>query len=106
MWLRPVGHSPPVKYDIFLKSHFLYKLSDETLKTPLCVSSHFEFYFGQIHVSNETRDSILAAVSEDSTISQIYQAVSALSSLGLPLASQEVVSALKARIAKEDSVVA
>ncbi|KAF4093891.1 hypothetical protein AMELA_G00006710 [Ameiurus melas] len=60
----------------------------------------------EIHVSNETRDLLLAAVSEDSAISQIYQAVSALSSLGLPLASQEVVSALKARVAKEDNVVA
>uniref|UniRef100_A0AAR2LGQ5 Dolichyl-diphosphooligosaccharide--protein glycosyltransferase subunit 2 n=1 Tax=Pygocentrus nattereri TaxID=42514 RepID=A0AAR2LGQ5_PYGNA len=45
----------------------------------------------EIHVSNETRDSLHAAVSEDSTVSQIHQAVSALSSLGLPLASQEVV---------------
>ncbi|KAL7837805.1 hypothetical protein SRHO_G00275160 [Serrasalmus rhombeus] len=60
----------------------------------------------EIHVSNETRDSLHAAVSEDSTVSQIHQAVSALSSLGLPLASQEVVSALKARISKEDNVVA
>ncbi|XP_066528872.1 dolichyl-diphosphooligosaccharide--protein glycosyltransferase subunit 2 isoform X1 [Hoplias malabaricus] len=58
----------------------------------------------EIHVSNETRDLLHAAVSEDSTVSQIHQAVSALSSLGLPLASQEVVSALKARISKEDSV--
>lgn len=60
----------------------------------------------QVRVSNETRDLLLAAVSEDSSISQIHQAVSALSSLGLPLASQEVVGALKARIAKEDNVVA
>lgn len=66
----------------------------------------FEFALCQIHVSNETRDLLLAAVSEDSTISQIHQAVSALSSLGLPMASQEVVSALKARMAKEDNVVA
>ncbi|XP_062842368.1 dolichyl-diphosphooligosaccharide--protein glycosyltransferase subunit 2 [Trichomycterus rosablanca] len=60
----------------------------------------------QIAVSNETRDLLLAAVSEDSTVSQIHQAVSALSSFGLPLASQEVVSALKARISKEDNVLA
>lgn len=46
----------------------------------------------------------MAAVSEDSTVSQIYQSVSALSSLGLPLASQEVVGALSARITKEDNV--
>ncbi|KAL2090771.1 hypothetical protein ACEWY4_013034 [Coilia grayii] len=58
----------------------------------------------EIPVSNETRDLLLAAVSEDSTVSQIYQAVGALSALGLPLASQEVVSALSARITKEDSV--
>uniref|UniRef100_A0A4W5QLC8 Dolichyl-diphosphooligosaccharide--protein glycosyltransferase subunit 2 n=1 Tax=Hucho hucho TaxID=62062 RepID=A0A4W5QLC8_9TELE len=57
-------------------------------------------------VSNETRDILLAAVSEDSTVTQIFRAVSALSSLGLPLASQEVVAALIARIAKEDNVLA
>uniref|UniRef100_A0A4W4FMN2 Dolichyl-diphosphooligosaccharide--protein glycosyltransferase subunit 2 n=1 Tax=Electrophorus electricus TaxID=8005 RepID=A0A4W4FMN2_ELEEL len=45
-------------------------------------------------------------LNEDSTMSQIHQAVSALSFLGLPLASQEVVSALKARISKEDNVLA
>ncbi|KAI5093325.1 dolichyl-diphosphooligosaccharide--protein glycosyltransferase subunit 2 precursor [Silurus meridionalis] len=60
----------------------------------------------EIRVSNETRDLLLAAVSEDSAISQIHHAVIALSSLGLPVASQEVVSALKARIAKEDNVLA
>lgn len=57
-------------------------------------------------MSNETRDILLAAVSEDSTVTQIFRAVSALSSLGLPLASQEVVAALVARIAKEDNVLA
>ncbi|XP_056129809.1 dolichyl-diphosphooligosaccharide--protein glycosyltransferase subunit 2 [Lampris incognitus] len=60
----------------------------------------------EIPVSNETRDILLAAVSEDSTITQIHRAVSALSSLGLPLASQEVVGALAARISKEDNVMA
>ncbi|KAJ7998537.1 hypothetical protein DPEC_G00205940 [Dallia pectoralis] len=60
----------------------------------------------EIPVSNETRDILLAAVSEDSTVTQIFRAVSALTSLGLPLSSQEVVSALVARIAKEDNVVA
>lgn len=60
----------------------------------------------EIPVSNETRDILLAAVSEDSTVAQIHRAVSALSSLGLPLASQEVVSALAARITKEDNVLA
>ncbi|XP_041743364.2 dolichyl-diphosphooligosaccharide--protein glycosyltransferase subunit 2 isoform X2 [Coregonus clupeaformis] len=60
----------------------------------------------EIPVSNETRDILLAAVSEDSTVTQIFRAVSALSSLGLPLASQEVVAALVARIAKEDNVLA
>lgn len=64
------------------------------------------FWFWQISVSNDTRDLLLAAVSEDSTASQIHQSVSALSSLGLPLASEEVVSALKARISKEDNVLA
>ncbi|KAM9813803.1 dolichyl-diphosphooligosaccharide--protein glycosyltransferase subunit 2 [Neosynchiropus ocellatus] len=60
----------------------------------------------EIPVSNETRDILLAAVSEDSTMTQIYRAVSALNSLGLPLASQEVVGALTARINKEDNVMA
>uniref|UniRef100_A0A3P9PVL9 Dolichyl-diphosphooligosaccharide--protein glycosyltransferase subunit 2 n=1 Tax=Poecilia reticulata TaxID=8081 RepID=A0A3P9PVL9_POERE len=60
----------------------------------------------EIPVSNETRDILLAAVSEDSSMSQIHRAVGALSSLGLPLASQEVVGALTARINKEDNVMA
>ncbi|XP_041112730.1 dolichyl-diphosphooligosaccharide--protein glycosyltransferase subunit 2-like isoform X2 [Polyodon spathula] len=60
----------------------------------------------EIPISNETRDLLLAAVSEDSSMSQIHHAVGALSSLGLPLASQEVVSALAARITKEDNVMA
>lgn len=57
-------------------------------------------------MSNETRDILLAAVSEDSTMSQINRAVSALSSLGLPMASQEVIGALSGRINKEDNVMA
>ncbi|MGH0190249.1 UNVERIFIED_CONTAM: hypothetical protein FKN15_044150 [Acipenser sinensis] len=60
----------------------------------------------KIPVSNETRDLLLAVVSEDSSVSQIHHAVGALGSLGLPLASQEVVSALAARITKEDNVMA
>uniref|UniRef100_A0A3Q1FNR6 Dolichyl-diphosphooligosaccharide--protein glycosyltransferase subunit 2 n=1 Tax=Acanthochromis polyacanthus TaxID=80966 RepID=A0A3Q1FNR6_9TELE len=60
----------------------------------------------EIPVSNETRDILLAAVSEDSTMAQIHRAVSALSSLGLPLTSQEAVGALTARINKEDNVLA
>ncbi|XP_034764170.2 dolichyl-diphosphooligosaccharide--protein glycosyltransferase subunit 2-like isoform X4 [Acipenser ruthenus] len=60
----------------------------------------------EIPVSNETRDLLLAVVSEDSSVSQIHHAVGALGSLGLPLASQEVVSALAARITKEDNVMA
>uniref|UniRef100_A0A8C9VTM0 Dolichyl-diphosphooligosaccharide--protein glycosyltransferase subunit 2 n=1 Tax=Scleropages formosus TaxID=113540 RepID=A0A8C9VTM0_SCLFO len=60
----------------------------------------------QIPLSNETRDLLLAAVSEDSTMSQIHRSVSTLSSLGLPVASQEVVSALTTRITKEDNVLA
>ncbi|XP_066558667.1 dolichyl-diphosphooligosaccharide--protein glycosyltransferase subunit 2 isoform X2 [Amia ocellicauda] len=60
----------------------------------------------EIPVSNETRDILLAAVSEDSTVTQIHRSVSALASLGLPLASQEVVSALATRITKEDNVLA
>lgn len=57
-------------------------------------------------MSNETRDILLAAVSEDSTMSQIHRAVSAISSLGLSFSSQEVVGALTGRINKEDNVMA
>jgi len=60
----------------------------------------------QIPLSNETRDILLAAVSEDSTVAQIHHAVGALTALGLPVASQEVVAALRARINKEENVVA
>ncbi|XP_034052475.1 dolichyl-diphosphooligosaccharide--protein glycosyltransferase subunit 2, partial [Gymnodraco acuticeps] len=60
----------------------------------------------EIPVSNETRDILLAAVSEDSSMTQIHRAVSAISSLGLPLTSQEVVGALTGRINKEDNVMA
>ncbi|XP_061687501.1 dolichyl-diphosphooligosaccharide--protein glycosyltransferase subunit 2 isoform X1 [Syngnathoides biaculeatus] len=59
----------------------------------------------EIPVTNDTRDMLLAAVSEDSSMIQIQRAVSALSSLGLPLTSQEVVGALTTRINKEDSVI-
>uniref|UniRef100_A0A8C5A3K1 Dolichyl-diphosphooligosaccharide--protein glycosyltransferase subunit 2 n=1 Tax=Gadus morhua TaxID=8049 RepID=A0A8C5A3K1_GADMO len=60
----------------------------------------------EIPLSNETRDILLAAVSEDSTVAQIHHAVGALTALGLPLASQEVVTALRVRINKEENVVA
>ncbi|XP_032462652.1 dolichyl-diphosphooligosaccharide--protein glycosyltransferase subunit 2 isoform X9 [Phocoena sinus] len=43
----------------------------------------------EISISNETKDLLLAAVSEDSSMAQIYHAVAALSGFGLPLASQE-----------------
>uniref|UniRef100_A0A8D3D2L3 Dolichyl-diphosphooligosaccharide--protein glycosyltransferase subunit 2 n=1 Tax=Scophthalmus maximus TaxID=52904 RepID=A0A8D3D2L3_SCOMX len=57
----------------------------------------------EIPVSNETRDILLAAVSEDSTMAQIHRAVSALSSLGLPVVSQEVVVSvwLTARLSQQ-----
>uniref|UniRef100_A0A4W3J5X8 Dolichyl-diphosphooligosaccharide--protein glycosyltransferase subunit 2 n=1 Tax=Callorhinchus milii TaxID=7868 RepID=A0A4W3J5X8_CALMI len=57
----------------------------------------------EIAVQNETRDQLLAAVSEDSSITQIYHAVGALSSFGLPLSSQEVIRTLGARISKDDN---
>lgn len=60
----------------------------------------------EISVSNETRDLLLATVSEDSSVAQIYHAVAALSGLGLPLASQEALSALTARLSKEETVLA
>lgn len=103
MLLRPVECFPFVRYECKTKEVISYISRITFVWVPIFV---FEFDVWQIHASNETRDLLLAAVSEDSTISQIHHAVSALSSLGLPLASQEVLSALKARIAKEDNVVA
>ncbi|XP_043946153.1 dolichyl-diphosphooligosaccharide--protein glycosyltransferase subunit 2 isoform X2 [Protopterus annectens] len=58
----------------------------------------------EIPISNETRDLLLAAVSEDSSVTQIYHAVGALSGFGLPLASQEVVSAVSSSLSKEENV--
>ncbi|KAG8446174.1 hypothetical protein GDO86_013866 [Hymenochirus boettgeri] len=60
----------------------------------------------EVTISNETRDLLLATVSDDSTVTQIYHAVGALSGFGLPFASQEVVSALTARLSKEENVLA
>ncbi|XP_023662139.1 dolichyl-diphosphooligosaccharide--protein glycosyltransferase subunit 2 isoform X1 [Paramormyrops kingsleyae] len=92
------------------------KAACQFLKSHLDLSSIDSLFFAaeasqalsgcEIPVSNETRDLLLAAVSEDSTVTQIHRSVSALSSLGLPVASQEVVSALVARITKEDNVLA
>ncbi|XP_073411385.1 dolichyl-diphosphooligosaccharide--protein glycosyltransferase subunit 2 isoform X1 [Dendrobates tinctorius] len=60
----------------------------------------------EVPISNETRDLLLGAVSEDSSVTQIYHAVGALNGFGLPLASQEVVSALTTRLGKEENVLA
>ncbi|XP_029469723.1 dolichyl-diphosphooligosaccharide--protein glycosyltransferase subunit 2 isoform X2 [Rhinatrema bivittatum] len=60
----------------------------------------------EIVISNDTKDLLLAAVSEDSSVTQIYHAVGALSGFGLPFASQEVVGALTARLSKEENVLA
>ncbi|CAH2292182.1 dolichyl-diphosphooligosaccharide--glycosyltransferase subunit 2 isoform X1 [Pelobates cultripes] len=60
----------------------------------------------EVTISNETRDLLLGAVSEDSTVNQIYHAVGALNGFGLPLASQEVVGALTTRLSKEENVLA
>ncbi|XP_044152851.1 dolichyl-diphosphooligosaccharide--protein glycosyltransferase subunit 2 isoform X3 [Bufo gargarizans] len=60
----------------------------------------------EVPISNETRDLLLGAVSEDSSVTQIYHAVGALNGFGLPLASQEVVGALTTRLSKEENVLA
>ncbi|XP_010582383.1 PREDICTED: dolichyl-diphosphooligosaccharide--protein glycosyltransferase subunit 2 isoform X1 [Haliaeetus leucocephalus] len=60
----------------------------------------------EVTISNETRELLLAAVSEDSSVTQIFHAVGALSGFGLPLASQEALSALTARLSKEENVLA
>lgn len=66
----------------------------------------FPCVFPQVTISNETRELLLAAVSEDSSITQIFHAVGALSGFDLPLASQEALSALTARLSKEENVLA
>ncbi|KAM4691810.1 dolichyl-diphosphooligosaccharide--protein glycosyltransferase subunit 2 [Rhinophrynus dorsalis] len=60
----------------------------------------------EVAISNETRDLLLGAISEDSSVTQIYHAVGALSGFGLPLASQEVIGALTTRLSKEENVLA
>nr|DBA27768.1 TPA: hypothetical protein GDO54_008229 [Pyxicephalus adspersus] len=60
----------------------------------------------EVPISNETRDLLLGAISEDSSVTQIYHAVGALTGFGLPLASQEVVGALTTRLSKEENVLA
>lgn len=60
----------------------------------------------EISVSNETKELLLAAVSEDSPVAQIYHAVGALSGFGIPLASHEALGALTARLSKEETVLA
>ncbi|XP_071968206.1 dolichyl-diphosphooligosaccharide--protein glycosyltransferase subunit 2 isoform X1 [Engystomops pustulosus] len=60
----------------------------------------------EVTISNETRDLLHGAISEDSSVTQIYHAVGALNGFGLALASQEVVSALTSRLSKEENVVA
>ncbi|XP_032897560.1 dolichyl-diphosphooligosaccharide--protein glycosyltransferase subunit 2 isoform X1 [Amblyraja radiata] len=57
----------------------------------------------EISVKNATRDYLLSTVSDDASITQIYHAVGALSNLGLPLASQEVLKALTTHISKDDA---
>lgn len=63
-------------------------------------------FLPQISVSNETKDLLLAAVSEDSSVAQIYHAVAALSGFGLPLASHEALGALTVRLSREETVLA
>ncbi|XP_026520836.1 dolichyl-diphosphooligosaccharide--protein glycosyltransferase subunit 2 isoform X2 [Notechis scutatus] len=60
----------------------------------------------EIAISNETRELLLEAISEDSSITQIYHAVGALNGFGLPLASQEALTALTSRLSKEENILA
>ncbi|XP_034269800.1 dolichyl-diphosphooligosaccharide--protein glycosyltransferase subunit 2 isoform X1 [Pantherophis guttatus] len=60
----------------------------------------------EIGISNETRELLLEAISEDSSITQIYHAVGALNGFGLPLASQEALTALTSRLSKEENILA
>ncbi|XP_069508396.1 dolichyl-diphosphooligosaccharide--protein glycosyltransferase subunit 2 isoform X2 [Ambystoma mexicanum] len=118
---QPVSDLKTAYYHIVGFSHLGAKLLDEKAAcefikanvNPNCVDSLF--YAAQsiqtlsdceIDITNETRDFLLAAVSEDSSVAQIYHAVGALSGFKLPLASQEVVGALTARLSKEENVLA
>ncbi|KAM9296292.1 dolichyl-diphosphooligosaccharide--protein glycosyltransferase subunit 2 [Gastrophryne carolinensis] len=58
----------------------------------------------EVTVSNETRDLLHGVLTEDSSITQIYHAVGSLAGFGLPLSSQQVVSALSARLSKEENI--
>uniref|UniRef100_A0A6I8MXA0 Dolichyl-diphosphooligosaccharide--protein glycosyltransferase subunit 2 n=1 Tax=Ornithorhynchus anatinus TaxID=9258 RepID=A0A6I8MXA0_ORNAN len=60
----------------------------------------------QLTVSNETKDLLASAVSEESPSARIRHAAGALAGLALPLAPREVLGALAARLAKEESVMA
>ncbi|KAK2502433.1 hypothetical protein MC885_001705 [Smutsia gigantea] len=55
----------------------------------------------EISVSNTTKDVLLAAGSEDPSVSLIYHEFAALRGLGLPLSSQEALGTLTARVSKE-----
>ncbi|NXS17818.1 RPN2 glycosyltransferase, partial [Mystacornis crossleyi] len=87
----------------FIKSH----VDSSSVESLFYAAQSIQVLSGcEVTVSNETRELLLAAVSEDSSVTQIFHAVGALSGFGLPLASQEALSALTARLSKEESVLA
>uniref|UniRef100_S4R4F3 Dolichyl-diphosphooligosaccharide--protein glycosyltransferase subunit 2 n=1 Tax=Petromyzon marinus TaxID=7757 RepID=S4R4F3_PETMA len=57
----------------------------------------------ELSVSNETREGLLALISEDATVAEVAHAVGALVALDLPLSSQQAVTALAVALAREDS---
>uniref|UniRef100_A0A8C3N2I6 Dolichyl-diphosphooligosaccharide--protein glycosyltransferase subunit 2 n=1 Tax=Geospiza parvula TaxID=87175 RepID=A0A8C3N2I6_GEOPR len=87
----------------FIKSH----VDSSSVESLFYAAQAMQVLSGcEVTISNETRELLLAAVSEDSSVTQIFHAVGALSGFGLPLASQEALSALTARLSKEESVLA
>ncbi|NXC58238.1 RPN2 glycosyltransferase, partial [Aleadryas rufinucha] len=87
----------------FIKSH----VDSSSVESLFYAAQSIQVLSGcEVTISNETRELLLAAVSEDSSVTQIFHAVGALSGFGLPLASQEALSALTARLSKEESVLA
>ncbi|KAK2495751.1 hypothetical protein MC885_007085 [Smutsia gigantea] len=77
--------SPPAKCS-FLPNKLTYKMNYHVSKAYTFIKSNLDPR--NISVSSKTKDVLLGAGSEDSSVSQIYHAVAALHGFGLPLSSQ------------------
>uniref|UniRef100_A0A6I8NMG8 Dolichyl-diphosphooligosaccharide--protein glycosyltransferase subunit 2 n=1 Tax=Ornithorhynchus anatinus TaxID=9258 RepID=A0A6I8NMG8_ORNAN len=99
--LAHLGLRPPDEACAFIRSNLdptsvdsLFYAAQASRALPDC----------QLTVSNETKDLLASAVSEESPSARIRHAAGALAGLALPLAPREVLGALAARLAKEESV--